>query len=106
MRNIEKSMSPVFIDFSICVLFECINKVITRTQIEACSIPVKPSGEIKTIVVPQKQKIGDICVFERYIKYDLDKKYKVLLSSKIFGKILKWEKTPHLHARNSRARKI
>ena len=55
-------------------------------------MPAKPSGEIKTIVVRQKQKNGDIYVFERQIKYDPEKKYNVILSSKILGKIPQGEK--------------
>ena len=52
----------------------------------------KPSRENKTIVVRQKQKSGDIYVFERQIKYNPEKKYNVILSSKILGKIPKGEK--------------
>ena len=49
----------------------------------------KASGEIKTIRVQQKQKNGDIYVIERKIRYDLEKKYNVVQSSKVVGKIVK-----------------
>ena len=50
----------------------------------------KASGEIKTIRVQQKQKNGDIYVIERTIRYDLEKKYNVVQSSKVIGKIVKF----------------
>ena len=49
----------------------------------------KASSEIKTIRVQQKQKNGDIYVIERKIRYDLEKKYNVVQSSKVIGKIVK-----------------
>ena len=49
----------------------------------------KASGEIRTIRVQQKQKNGDIYVIERKIRYDLEKKYNVVQSSKVIGKIVK-----------------
>ena len=50
---------------------------------------VKALGEIRTIRVQQKQKNGDIYVIERKIRYDLEKKYNVVQSSKVIGKIVK-----------------
>lgn len=56
-------------------------------------MPAKPLGEIKTLTVRQKQKNGDVYVIERKTRYDPSKKYNVVLSSKIVGKILKGEET-------------
>lgn len=55
-------------------------------------MPAKPSGEIKAVTIHQKQKNGDIYVIERKTRYDPDKKYNVVLSSKVIGKIPKGEK--------------
>lgn len=53
------------------------------------TMPVRPSGEIKTINIKQKQKNGDIYVIERKIIYIAEKKYNKVLSSRIIGKIMK-----------------
>ena len=45
-------------------------------------MPAKPSGEIKTKIIHQPQKNGDIYVLERKTIYDPDKKYNKVLSSK------------------------
>ena len=47
----------------------------------------KHSGEIVTRTIRQRQKNGDIYVIERKTQYDPEKKYNVVLSSKIVGKI-------------------
>lgn len=52
---------------------------------------LKASEEVKTRIVQQKQKNGDIYVIERRTKYNPDKKFNVVLSSKILGKIPKGE---------------
>ena len=57
-------------------------------------MPAKPSGEIKTKIIHQPQKNGDIYVLERKTIYDPDKKYNKVLSSKLIGKIPKGEKNP------------
>ena len=51
----------------------------------------KASCEIKTRTVHQPQKNGDIYVIERQTQYDPVKKYNVVLSSRIVGKIPKGE---------------
>lgn len=56
-------------------------------------MPAKASGEVKTRTVHQTQKNGDIYVLERQTQYDPVKKYNVVLSSRIVGKIPKGEKT-------------
>lgn len=53
------------------------------------AMPVEASGEVKTRVVRQKQKNGDIYVIERKTKYDPEKKYNVVISGHIIGKIPK-----------------
>lgn len=55
-------------------------------------MPAKASGEVKTRTVHQTQKNGDIYVIERQTQYDPVKKYNVVLSSRIVGKIPKGEK--------------
>lgn len=50
-------------------------------------MPAKASGEIKTRTVHQTQKNGDIYVIERQTLYDPVKKYNVVISSRIIGKI-------------------
>lgn len=50
-------------------------------------MPAKPSGEIKTKIIHQPQKNGDIYVLERQTIYDPVKKYNKVLSSKLIGKI-------------------
>lgn len=57
-------------------------------------MPAKPSGEIKTSIVHQTQKNGDIYVLERKTIYDPVKKYNKVLNSKLIGKIPKGEKDP------------
>ena len=47
----------------------------------------KRSDEIVTRTIRQRQKNGDIYVIERKCRYDPEKKYNVVLSSKIVGKI-------------------
>ena len=42
-------------------------------------MPAKPSGEIKTNIVHQPQKNGDIYVLERQTIYDPEKKYNKVL---------------------------
>ena len=54
-------------------------------------MPAKASCEIKTRTVRQTQKNGDIYVIERKTQYDPVKKYNVVLSSRIMGKIPKGE---------------
>ena len=54
-------------------------------------MPAKASCEIKTRTVHQPQKNGDIYVIERKTQYDPIKKYNVVLSSRIIGKIPKGE---------------
>jgi hypothetical protein len=56
-------------------------------------MPAKASGEIKIRTVHQTQKNGDIYVIERQTQYDPVKKYNVVLSSRIIGKIPKGRKT-------------
>ncbi len=47
----------------------------------------KRSDEIVTRIIRQRQKNGDIYVIERKCRYDSEKKYNVVLSSRIVGKI-------------------
>ncbi len=54
-------------------------------------MPRKASCEVKTRTVRQPQKNGDIYVIERQTRYDPVKKYNVVLSSRIIGKIPKGE---------------
>ena len=54
-------------------------------------MPAKASCEVKTRIVHQPQKNGDIFVIERQTQYDPAKKYNVVLSSRIVGKIPKGE---------------
>ena len=56
-------------------------------------MPAKASCEIKTRTVRQPQKNGDIYVIERQTRYDPVKKYNVVLSSRIVGKIPKGQKS-------------
>ena len=55
-------------------------------------MPAKASCEVKTRTVRQPQKNGDIYVIERRTQYDPVKRYNVVLSSRIIGKIPKGEK--------------
>lgn len=57
-------------------------------------MPAKASGEIKTRIVHQPQKNGDIYVLERKTLYDPVKKYNQVLSSRIISKIPKGEINP------------
>lgn len=57
-------------------------------------MPATASGEIKTRIVHQPQKNGDIYVLERRTIYDPVKKYNKVLSSRIISKIPKGEDTP------------
>ena len=57
-------------------------------------MPAKPSGEIKTSIVPVPQKNGDIYLMERKTQYDPIKKYNRVISSKLVSKIPKGEKHP------------
>lgn len=59
-------------------------------------MPAKPSGEIKTKIIHQAQKNGDIYVLERKTIYDPEKKYNKVLSTKLISKIPKGENTPVL----------
>lgn len=56
-------------------------------------MPAKASREVKTRIVHQTQKNGDIYVIERQTRYDPAKKYNVVLSSRIIGKIPKGEES-------------
>ena len=55
-------------------------------------MPAKPSGEVKTKIIPVPQKNGDIYLMERKTQYDPEKKYNRVLSSKLISKIPKGEK--------------
>ena len=57
-------------------------------------MPAKPSGEIKTKIIPVPQKNGDIYLMERKTQYDPEKKYNRVISSKLISKIPKGEKNP------------
>ena len=57
-------------------------------------MPAKPSGEIKTKIIHQRQKNGDIYVLERKTIYDPEKKYNRVLSSKLLSKIPKGQIEP------------
>jgi transposase len=57
-------------------------------------MPAKPSGEIKTRIVHNTQKNGDIYVLERQTIYDPDKKRNRVLSTRLLSKIPKNSETP------------
>ena len=57
-------------------------------------MPAKPSGEIKTKIIHQTQKNGDIYVLERKTQYDPAVKYNRVLSTKLLSKIPKGETNP------------
>ena len=57
-------------------------------------MPAKPSGKIKTSIIHKPQKNGDIYVLERKTKYDPEKKYTRVLSTKLISKIPKDSKIP------------
>ena len=58
------------------------------------AMPPKPSGEIKTRIVHNKRKNGNIYVLERQIIYDPEKKRNVVLSSRLISKIVKGKDIP------------
>jgi transposase len=57
-------------------------------------MPAKATGEIKTRIVRNRQKNGDIYVLERQTIYDPDKKRNKVLSTKLLSKIPKGSETP------------
>jgi len=57
-------------------------------------MPAKASGEIKTSTIRNTQKNGDIYVYERQTVYDPEKKYNIVLDSRLLSKIPKGTKTP------------
>jgi transposase len=57
-------------------------------------MPAKPSGEIRTRIVRNTQKNGDIYVLERQTIYDSDKKRNKVLSTRLLSKIPKGSATP------------
>jgi hypothetical protein len=57
-------------------------------------MPAKPSGEVKTRVIRNTQKNGDIYILERQIAYDPDKKQNRVLSTKLMSKIPKGTEIP------------
>ena len=57
-------------------------------------MPAKPSGEIKTSTIRQTQKNGDIYILERKTKYDPEKKYNRVISTKLISKIPKGSEIP------------
>jgi len=57
-------------------------------------MPAKPSGEVKTRIVRNTQKNGDIYVLERQTIYDPDMKRNRVLSTKLLSKIPKGTDTP------------
>lgn len=57
-------------------------------------MPAKPSGEIKTSIIKKPQKNGDTYIIERKTKYDPEKKYTKVISSKLISKIPKGSETP------------
>ena len=57
-------------------------------------MPAKPSGEIKTKIIRQTQKNGDIYVLERKTIYDPEVKYNRVLSTRLISKIPKGETIP------------
>jgi transposase len=57
-------------------------------------MPTKSSGEIKTRIIHNTQKNGDIYVLERKIVYDSNKKQDKILSTKLLSKIPKGTEFP------------
>lgn len=57
-------------------------------------MPAKPSGEIKTRTIQQRQKNGDIYILERKTLYDPELKYNKVLSTKLISKIPKDSELP------------
>jgi hypothetical protein len=64
------------------------------TELKEVAMPAKPSKEIKTRIVHNTQKNGDIYVLERKTVYDSDKKQDKVLSTKLLSKIPKVYETP------------
>ena len=58
------------------------------------TMPAKPSGKIKTSIIRQTQKNGDIYILERQTIYDPEKKYNKVLSTKLISKIPKGSEIP------------
>ena len=52
-------------------------------------MPRKRSGEVKTVIIRQTQKNGDIYAYERQVIYDPDTKNNTIIKSKLIGKIPK-----------------
>ena len=52
-------------------------------------MPKKRSGEVKTVIVRQTQKNGDIYVHERQVIYNPNSKNNTIIDSKLIGKIPK-----------------
>ena len=57
-------------------------------------MPAKASGEVKTRIIRNTQKNGDIYVLERQTIYDPDKKRNRVLSTKLLSKIPKGSEIP------------
>ena len=57
-------------------------------------MPAKASGDVKTRIIHNTQKNGDIYVLERQTIYDPDKKRNRVLSTKLLSKIPKGSKIP------------
>lgn len=58
------------------------------------TMPAKASGKIKTSIIRQTQKNGDIYILERQTIYDPEKKYNKVLSTKLISKIPKGSEIP------------
>ena len=58
------------------------------------TVPAKASGEVKTRIIHNTQKNGDIYVLERQTIYDPDKKCNKVLSTKLLSKIPKGSEKP------------
>ena len=58
------------------------------------AMPSKPSGEIKTRIIHNTQKSGDIYVLERQTIYDTDNKWNRVLNTKLLSKIPKGLEVP------------
>ena len=50
-------------------------------------MPAKPSGQVKTSIIHEPQKNGDLYVYERETIYLPEKRYNKVLRSKLIGKI-------------------
>ena len=57
-------------------------------------MPTTASGKVKTRIVRNTQKNGDIYVYERKTVYDPDKKWNKVLSAKLLSKIPKDTEVP------------